>query len=201
MCRVDVLLDPARSAILRAAIDLQTAACIRERQYDKTDPLPADVRSTEQINAQSIVRLAEVFLQASPEQRGVAFSPTSLYYALLTGSEEKNIAETLYGHLVPRSVVAPPDSATASVIHVQDGQPVLLDGERIDTTPTARLASPAQRTALAFRDRHCTHPGCDRPVSWSLHAHHRVPFSKGGPTVLKNLTLLCTQHHTLAHLP
>jgi predicted restriction endonuclease len=81
----------------------------------------------------------------------------------------------------------------------EDGEPVALDGVKIDTAPAARLASRAQRTALAYRDRRCTHPGCSRPTTWSLNAHHVVPFSNGGPTVMKNLTLLCSEHHTLAH--
>jgi hypothetical protein len=50
---------------------------------------------------------------------------------------------------------------------------VLLDGEEIDRDPGARLASVAQRTALAFR--------------------------KGGATVVKNMFLLCSEHHTLTH--
>jgi len=65
----------------------------------------------------------------------------------------------------------------------------LLDGVEVDRDPGARLASAAQRTALAFRDRHCTYPGCMRPPTWSLHAHHRTPFQQGGATVVKNLSL------------
>jgi len=201
MCRVDVLLDPVRGTTLRAAIDVLTAAWIRERQYDKADPLPVDVRSTGQINAHALVRLAEVFLTATPEQRGARLTPPTLYYLPLDPAHGDRFAESVYGTLVPRTVVAPPGHPAAHIIHVEGDHPVLLDGARIDTTPTARLATPAQRTALAFRDRHCRYPGCTRPPTWSLHAHHLVPYGKGGPTTLRNLALLCPEHHSLTHHP
>jgi hypothetical protein len=51
MTRFKVLLDPARATTVQAAIDLQAADIIRRRQYDHTDPAPADIRTTEQINA------------------------------------------------------------------------------------------------------------------------------------------------------
>jgi hypothetical protein len=59
---------------------------------------------------------------------------------------------------------------------------------------TRRVASPAQRLALAARDRGCSFPGCDRPPSW-CHTHHVTPWADGGPTNLDNLTLLCGFHH------
>ena len=60
------------------------------------------------------------------------------------------------------------------------GSLLTLDGEPIDAEPAARLASPAQRTALVVRDRHCT---------------------EGGVTRLENMTLLCSGHHVLRHHP
>jgi hypothetical protein len=73
MCRFDILLDPIRATTVRAALDQTVADWIRRRQFDHTDPIPDDVRSTEQICAQAVTRLAEVFLAASPEQRGALF--------------------------------------------------------------------------------------------------------------------------------
>ena len=70
-----------------------------------------------------------------------------------------------------------------------EGQPVLLNGQRLDQDPAARLASSAQRIALGWRDRTCRHPGCGRPSTWALHAHHVTPYGKGGPTVMGNLAL------------
>ena len=197
MCRFDVLLDPIRATTVRCALDQQAAAWIRERQFDGADVLPEDVRSTEQIAAQAITRLAEVFLDAEPEQRGASFTAQALYTAPLNNSEE--LAESVYGTLVPRSAITQPGDAKAHILHLEDGQPVLLDGQEIDADPSARLASPAQRIALAFRDRHCTYLGCTRPPTWSLHAHHKTSYREGGATTMKNMSLLCSEHHTLTH--
>ena len=198
MCRFDILLDPIRATTVRAALDQTAADWIRQRQFDGTDPIPADVRSTEQIYAQAVVRFAEVFLDASPEQRGAQFTTSVLYTTPLDGDE---LAVSVYGTLVPRSAITQPADPNAHLLHTRNGQPVLLDGEEIDRQPAARLASPAQRTALAFRDRHCTYPGCMRPPTWSLHAHHTVPYQQGGVTTVKNMSLLCSEHHTLTHHP
>ena len=195
-CRIEALLDPIRATIVRSAIDQATAAWIRERQYDGTDPLPEDVRSTEQIAAHALVRMAEVFLHADSATRGVKFTPQILFTALLSEAEG-GLARSVYGTMVPISGLE--DAAVHVLEHDQDGEPVLLDGVEIDADPDARLASPAQRVALASRDRHCTYPGCGRPPTWALHAHHRTAYSQGGPTVTRNLTSLCSEHHVLLH--
>src|SRR6185437_15867855 len=78
MHRCEILLDPVRGAILQAALDLQVAEMIRVRQFDGTEIVPEDVRSTEQMNAEAVTRLAQVFLDATPEQRGARFSLPAL---------------------------------------------------------------------------------------------------------------------------
>jgi hypothetical protein len=191
LCRFEAVLDAVRATTLRSAIDVQAADWIRRAQYDHGQPLPEDVGSVEQINAHALVRLAEVFHLAPPKVRAAHFSPSVLYFA------SRDTAETVYGDLIPLSTIENPDAHRIEVDG--DGEPVAVDGVEIDTAPGARLASREQRTALAYRDRRCTFPGCARPTTWSLNAHHVVPFSNGGPTVMKNLTLLCSEHHTLAH--
>jgi hypothetical protein len=196
LCRFEVLLDAVRAAILRSAVDQQVAEWIRRAQFDGERPLPEDVRSVEQFNAQAVTRLAEVFLSVPSEVRAASFTPSVLFFASLNVTGDDPLAESVYGSAVPRSVMV----EGAHLVEVgADGEPVALDGVSIDSDPCARQASPAQRTALGFRDRHCTFPGCSRPSTWSLHAHHRVPFSRRGPTVMGNLALLCPEHHTLTH--
>jgi hypothetical protein len=200
-CRLEALLDPVRGTTLRAALDQLTSAWIRERQYDHASALPEDVRTTDQINAAALVRLAEVFLSADSQARGVKFNPAVLYTAPLADAQD-GLARSVYGTLVPASELAAPGDVGTHVLEVDhEGEPVVLDGAPIDADPSARLASPAQRIALAYRDRHCAHAGCSRPPTWSLHAHHRVPYSAHGPTTVKNLLLLCSEHHTQAHHP
>ncbi|SHF50386.1 HNH endonuclease [Jatrophihabitans endophyticus] len=57
-----------------------------------------------------------------------------------------------------------------------------------------RLATPAQRRALAARDGGCAFPDCTRPAAW-CEAHHVVAWADGGATDLANLVLLCGHHH------
>ena len=144
--------------------------------------------------------LAQHHRDLPTHQLAVALNPPVLYTAPLN-ADEGELATTVYGGLVPRSAITEPTDPNAHLLLTKDGEPVLLDGEEIDREPTARLASAAQRTALAFKDRHCTYPGCNRPPTWSLHAHHRVSYRDGGATTVKNMSLLCSEHHTLTHDP
>jgi hypothetical protein len=68
----------------------------------------------------------------------------------------------------------------------------------LDYGSAVRTISQALWAALVVRDRHCRHPGCDRPPPW-CDAHHVVHFAKGGPTRLDNLVLGCSRHHHLWH--
>ena len=79
--------------------------------------------------------------------------------------------------------------------------PVVLgsNGDVLDVGRRTRTIPTAIRNALVVRDGGCTHPGCDRPVSW-CDAHHVVHWSDGGPTSLENLVLLCSAHHHQHHL-
>jgi Domain of unknown function (DUF222)/HNH endonuclease len=61
-----------------------------------------------------------------------------------------------------------------------------------------RVVQPAQRSALAVRDRGCVFPDCDRPLAW-CDAHHLQHWVHGGPTDLDNLALLCRTHHRTVH--
>jgi hypothetical protein len=83
--------------------------------------------------------------------------------------------------------------------------PVVLgtNSEVLDVGRSARLVTPAIRTALMVRDQGCVFPGCDAPAS-RCEAHHIVPWWAGGRTALSNLALLCHSHHPLvepAHGP
>ncbi|WP_461142701.1 HNH endonuclease signature motif containing protein, partial [Spelaeicoccus albus] len=77
---------------------------------------------------------------------------------------------------------------------------IILDanGAILDLGTGVRLATPAQRRALEARDKGCTFPGCNRPASW-CDAHHVIWFSRGGPTSIDNMALLCPAHHSLIH--
>ncbi len=74
--------------------------------------------------------------------------------------------------------------------------PSVLNGasEVLDVGRTARLVTPAIRTALILRDAGCTFPGCDIKANL-CEAHHIRPWWDGGDTALPNLVLLCHTHH------
>lgn len=59
-----------------------------------------------------------------------------------------------------------------------------------------RVATEAQRAALALRDKGCI--GCDANPAW-CQAHHIQPWSWGGPTNLDNLVLVCARCHHNIH--
>jgi hypothetical protein len=59
---------------------------------------------------------------------------------------------------------------------------------------TLRLATTAQRRALATRDRGCGFPGCTVHSAWA-EVHHIVEWLMGGNTDISNLVLLCPYHH------
>ncbi len=60
--------------------------------------------------------------------------------------------------------------------------PAVLGGESqpLDLGRARRLFSPAQRKALAIRDRECRAVGCDIPAAW-CEAHHLTPWVQGRP--------------------
>ena len=77
--------------------------------------------------------------------------------------------------------------------------PILFERDQVlDLGRTRRLFTPRQRIALAARDGGCRFPGCDRPPTW-CEAHHIRPWSRGGPTDLRDGVLLCRHHHLLVH--
>src|SRR5438094_2513420 len=62
----------------------------------------------------------------------------------------------------------------------------------------SRTLPASTRRALEARDRHCVFPGCTRPLTW-CDGHHLVWWTRGGPTALPNLALLCRPHHHMVH--
>ncbi|WP_369812731.1 DUF222 domain-containing protein [Kineosporia sp. R_H_3] len=77
---------------------------------------------------------------------------------------------------------------------------VLLDpnGAPLDVGRAHRLATPAQRKALAARDGGCVIPACPVPHE-GTDAHHLRAWEQGGSTDLHNLVSLCPRHHQDVH--
>lgn len=71
--------------------------------------------------------------------------------------------------------------------------------EVLDIGRARRLFTPAQRKAMAVRDRTCRAQGCDIPAAWCEAHHFDTPWAKGGRTDLQDGKLLCSFHHHRAH--
>jgi hypothetical protein len=86
-------------------------------------------------------------------------------------------------------------ACTASII------PTVLDGasEILDQGRARRLFTPAQRKALAVRDRTCRAEGCDIPAAWCEAHHANGRWADGGETNLADGELYCAWHHHRAH--
>jgi hypothetical protein len=62
-----------------------------------------------------------------------------------------------------------------------------------------RYATASQRRAIIARDGdRCVAKGCRKRAAGS-HAHHVVFFSRGGPTDVDNMVMLCPAHHHALH--
>ncbi|HEY3530658.1 MAG TPA: DUF222 domain-containing protein [Nocardioides sp.] len=79
--------------------------------------------------------------------------------------------------------------------------PAVLGGnsEVLDLGRSRRLFSPAQRKAMAVRDRRCRAEGCTVPAAWCEAHHAKQPWTAGGRTDLDDGVLLCSWHHHRAH--
>ena len=110
---------------------------------------------------------------------------------LVESSECPDTVEELLNAARP-SVLAPAEAASTRITALAVG----LLGARLPLAVgrTARIATPAQRRAVAARDRGCIIPGCGIPAE-ACQTHHVVEWAADGSTDVPNLALLCWAHH------
>jgi 5-methylcytosine-specific restriction endonuclease McrA len=183
-------LEPEAGALL-----MQALAAARETLYQRTRPAEADTSPTmAQQQADALGLIAE----------------TALHHELDPGAPGERYQVVVH---VDAAVLADAD---------QPGQSVLEDGVRVSAGTSQRIACdasrvvmrhddagrlveigartraipPALRRALQHRDRGCRFPGCGIRIGQGHHINH---WSRGGPTTLSNLALLCRRHHRAVH--
>jgi hypothetical protein len=119
---------------------------------------------------------------------------TSTTATSTNGSATVGYGVTSYGTLIPVEELLH-RAADANII------PVVLDdtGGVMAYGRSRRLATPAQRRALAARDGGCVRPGCTVPADW-CETNHVQRWEHGGTTDITNMALVCPHdHHDLDH--
>lgn len=177
---LDGLLDPEAGAVLLSALQPLAA------------PLgPDDKRSPAQRRADALAEIANQVL-AVGHLPTVASRRPSLNVTISLPSLRKD-PKTAGGEL---DWAGPITAEAARRIGCDASVTRILLGPRsqpLDVGRAHRLVTPAQRKALALRDRGCTR------ASWWCDAHHRISWIDGGETDLGNLQLLCRTHHRWHH--
>ncbi|MEJ5868599.1 DUF222 domain-containing protein [Pseudokineococcus sp. 5B2Z-1] len=159
-----------------------------------------DLRSAAQRRADALVALADKALSAPPG------SPTGVSSE---GGARARVVVTmdlsaLAGAVAGAGLLADDAPLSAGAVRrlACDAEvvPAVLGSrsEPLDVGRAAYTVTPAQRRALAIRDRGCIGPDCDAPVS-RTQAHHVVHWADGGPTDLSNLALVCGHDHRRVH--
>ncbi len=175
------VLDPIGGATVSSALE----PLARKSSQD-------DYRDRERRLADALVEVAHHAMdQATPRQRphlNVTATLGTLYMIPGSASAELDHGMPVSGVTVNR--IACDCSITR---HIMDSGSVLVELGREKRVISAKL-----RKALEGRDRHCRWPGCTRLGSW-CQAHHVIAWTRGGPTNLTNLVLLCTRHHWQVH--
>src|SRR3984893_473777 len=181
MMRIDGLLDAEGGATVRSAL----------QAFMK--PMKDDERSYGQRQHDALIELCRQ--RGGGKRDGAGPRPQLIIRAsleTLAGIPGAPAGEIEGGGTVPAATVQRFACDTAIVRLTGRGE---LEHELSHATPTV---PPATRRALEARDRHCVFEGCDRPLNW-CDGHHLVWWTKGGPTTLPNLALLCRPHHRMVH--
>jgi hypothetical protein len=114
--------------------------------------------------------------------------------------------ETLMGGLKAASLLETGEAISASQARRLACEAAIIPAvlgarsEVLDLGRRRRLHNPAQRIAIALREKTCIVEGCDRGPG-DCHFHHLRPWSEGGGTSVKDGAMICATHHTQIHDP
>jgi hypothetical protein len=184
MFAVDGVLDPVGGAALKTAVDVLAKPTG-----------PEDERTAKQRRADAVGELAHHAMEQGSLPRRHSVKP------------HINLTMTLEG-LKGELGVPPADLDLSLPISTRTAERLacdctvsrvlLADSMVIDVGRATRTVSAPTMRALRIRDKGCRFPGCDRQFNWS-NPHHLIYWSRGGPSKLSNLVLLCYFHHRLVH--
>jgi hypothetical protein len=159
-------------------------------------PHTGETRTAAQRNHDGLGEACRRLLDGNEVARGHRVRPSLLVLCTMDGlldAERGEAARLGYGSVVDQRTLQrlACDSTVTRVL-------LSPEGEVLDLGRSARTVSVAQWKALVVRDGGCVVPGCDRPATW-CDAHHLLWWTRGGPTDLDNLALVCGYHHALIH--
>jgi hypothetical protein len=175
-------LPAAEGAVVARAIE---ALAARVPQLPgEEDELFADAR-----RADALVAMARGVLAAEPEAERATVVVHAPLATLQQGEPGAELEDGPPIH--PETAARLACDARVQTI-VEDAR-----GDAVFVSPARRYPPAWMVRQLRYRDRGCVFPGCG--TSAFTVAHHLRPWSRGGPTTLKNLALLCSFHHRLVH--
>lgn len=187
-------LDPEAAAIVKAAIDgLSQPRPVTDEHGHTLEP---DPRGPAKRRADALL---EIIGRGVASAKGQPVTePTKLVITrdfdvlrgLLAGSGLTGTGEVIDATTARRLAC---DAGLIPMVMVLGGPSAPLDVGLLE-----RLVTPAKRKALEVRNGGCTFGSCSSPATW-CHAHHIVPWYRGGGTSVRELALLCPQHHTYVH--
>ncbi|TFD33639.1 DUF222 domain-containing protein, partial [Cryobacterium sp. TMT1-19] len=191
----DSITGPRRGGV--RFVDPERAAWAQKMQDDP--------RSTEQINADSLVQLLKIAGEADPGRvfggRRPAVRVIVTEKALTAETGEPGPAEpAAHGQIEGNPV--PISQETIDRLLCETGtRGIKFDdiGQIIDVGRDERLFTEAQRAAMGVRDGGCLWVGCDRSPAWSEAHHINEWLTDSGDTNLADGVLLCHPHHLLLH--
>ena len=160
------------------------------------DPVFAEQRSIEQMNADALADIARLATSAAGD------SLPALRNVTVVARIDLDDLMADRGHALIDGVDQPVSASAARELAASAGIIPMIcggEGEVLDLGRQKRLFTRAQRIALAERDGGCAHPGCRRPIAHTQAHHLRWWTQHDGPTDLANGILLCAFHHHLLH--
>lgn len=158
-----------------------------DREQDPDLPLPSRARLMAEALGEAVRRARAVDLDSTRQPAVEAL------IVIEEGEDGGAAVSDLSGRQVPGSIAEAllVDPRLRAMTTDVGGNPLWLGR-------TTRLATRAQRLALAARDGGCIFPGCDAPPDW-CDVHHQPGWKPDGRTDIDTMFLGCRHHHGVTH--
>lgn len=187
--------DPERGTVLAARLEARVETLFHSGDQDSPVEVMPGLKPNDHRRALALLDMSQETTSASEAVR--APRAEILVHVDLADLRDR-IAEA--GLPVTQHGVELPFETLRRLACDADIIPIVLSGESVplDVGRAKRLATVHQRRALAAKHRTCAYPYCTVKFA-HCEPHHITPWEHGGPTDLKNLVPLCSQHHHAVH--